>query len=152
MTNDGDNDILKSSLEARGNNRYKQNPKTGKLEGSYQSDYVEISAAGVNKFKKGFSDENLRNHWYGNTEKKIHSHIDEYPGFTMKQYAQRALELIQAPVGNGVLGYESKDNKIVRYDTKTNDYVKGNPKTGIATMFKPKAGKRYFDGRKLKEE
>ena len=34
---------------------------------------------------------------------------------------------------------------MVCYDKEANDYVAGDPRIGIATMFQPKAGKRYFN-------
>jgi len=40
---------------------------------------------------------------------------------------------------------------VIRYDVDTNDFVKGYPNSGIATMFKPKSKKKYFDNCKQKE-
>lgn len=100
---------------------------------------VKVSATGANKFKKGFSSKNLDAHWDGD-----HAHKDQYPNMTKKQYAERALDLIQQPVGGKVDGYQKNDGKIVRYDKESNDIVVGHPEKGIATMFKPKNGYKYF--------
>ena len=96
-------------------------------------------------FKKGFSYNNLKNHWYGNEEKRIHSHKNEYKGMSMKEYGERALSLIQKPT-NGIKGYTNGKGQVIRYDPKTNDFVKGNPQKGIATMFKPTNGYKYYKG------
>lgn len=81
-----------------------------------------------------------------------HDHSKEYPGWTKKQYAKRALELIQSPAdGKNILGYRIGTSTVVRYDIRTNDYVKGSPETGIATMFKPKKGSKYFHERYREE-
>lgn len=100
---------------------------------------IKVSATGANKFKKGFSSKNLDAHWDGD-----HAHKDQYPNMTKKQYAERALDLIQQPVGGKVDGYQKNDGKIVRYDKESNDIVVGHPEKGIATMFKPKNGYKYF--------
>lgn len=104
-----------------------------------------ISATGANRFEKGFSEKNLARHWKGGSS----DHSGQYPGFTKEQYAQRALELVQQPVGGNIHGYKTAKGQVVRYDSVTNDYVVGIPKKGIGTMFKPSSGKRYFD--RLKE-
>lgn len=107
----------------------------------------EISTLGRNEFVRGFSEHNLNEHWGGS-----HDHSSEYPGFTKEQYSARALELVQSAAdGENILGYKSSDGKIIRYDVKENDFVKGNPNIGIATMFKPKAGVRYFNNKKQVE-
>lgn len=48
----------------------------------------------------------------------------------MKGYGRLALDLVQKPVGNGIVGHKTKDGFVVRYNTKTGDFVKGNPKHG----------------------
>lgn len=87
---------------------------------------------------------------YGFTNEKrrrihIEKHLHEYPGFTEEQYIAHAMELIQKPTGNGILGHIDKDGIITRYDVRTNDYVKGRPDRGIYTMYKPVDGKAYYD-------
>ena len=143
--------IIKSSPEERFNDKHDE---LGRF-----AEKIYVSATGPNEFSKGFSSTNLSNHWYGSDT--VHSHAEEYRGFTMEQYAQRALELIQKPVGKNILGYRTKENEVVRYDIETNDFVKGNPLKGIKTMFKPHKGIDYFkklkaresyDDNKLKEE
>ena len=99
-----------------------------------------VSATGSNHFEKGFSKSNLRAHWGGS-----HGHKDQYPDMTKQEYAERALDLIQKPTGDAILGYKNASGQIVRYDKSTNDFVKGKPDMGIATMFKPKDGEAYFN-------
>lgn len=102
---------------------------------------AEISAVGANKFEKGFSKHNLDEHWGG-----THDHSAEYPGYTKEQYAERALELVQSAAdGKNVLGYKNSCGQVVRYDINKNDFVIGRPSEGIATMFKPKRKRKYFD-------
>lgn len=105
------------------------------------------SATGANKFENGFTRKNLDRH--------MERHGKEYPGFTAEQYNQYALDLIQQPVSNDVLGYLAKDGAVVRYRISTNDFVKGYTDGGIATLYKPKgnpeAGKEYYM-RQMKKE
>lgn len=108
--------------------------------GNLQSSPSEVSATGENKFEKGFSKKNLDKHWDGSS-----SHKNQYSGMTKKQYSERALELIQKPVGKDIRGYKNKLDEVVRYDKKTNDFVKGNPSKGIKTMFKPADGEKYYE-------
>ena len=114
-------------------------------------DFSYISAAGPNEFEKGFSSTNLANHWYGNEKPKISSHKAEYEarGYDMKGYAQRALELVQMPVGGNIMGYKTSKGEVVRYDKSSKDYVKGNHKLGIKTMFT--ATEDYYLRRKAKD-
>ena len=109
------------------------------------------SAKGANKLKvKGFkSKQHLNNHWQNGR-----THKEEYikEGITTKeQYAARALELAEMPVGNGILGYKTKEGHICRYDAAKNDYVKADINKGIRTMFKPDEGKEYYQ-RMLRKE
>lgn len=119
------------------------------LTGGGKSDKMQssqkVSATGANRFEKGFSKNNLDRHWKDGSS----DHSAEYPGWTKEQYANRALELVQKPVGGNIYGYKNKAGQVVRYDSDANDYVAGIPEKGIATMFKPSSGKRYFD--RLKE-
>lgn len=100
---------------------------------------------GINTFSKGFSQHNLDVHF----DKR---HGKEYPNMTKEQYAERALELIQLPIGGNILGYTTKQNRIVRYDIKTNDFVSGNPDIGIATMMKLNNGIERFNYLKKRDE
>lgn len=143
-----------------------QDPKTGKMMGSTSEkgvdksvksdiikssdDFEYISATGPNEFKRGFDAYNLADHWYGGNG--MHSHKDEYPNMTMRQYADRALNLIQMPTSDNILGFKTKSGKVARYDIKENDFVIGSPKTGINTMFKPKRGIEYFYDKKKEAE
>ena len=113
-------------------------------------DYYEfISASGPNEFDFGFSSYNLSDHWYGS--ETIHSHKAEYEkrGMDMKQYGERALELVQMPTSKTVLGYKDKDGCVIRYDTVSKDFVKGHPKKGIKTMFEAELS--YYERQKQKD-
>lgn len=96
----------------------------------------QVSEAGANKFTKGFGHNNLKVH--------VAKHLVEYPDMNESQYAQRALTLIQLPVGGDIHGHINSKGQLIRYDAKTNDFVKGNPGIGIATMFKPTDGMDYY--------
>ena len=120
---------------------------TGEHESSTMKSSKSVSATGANRFEKGFSSVNLSRHFGGGGSS---DHSTQYPEFTKEQYAQRALDLIQSPAdGKRILGYKNAQGQVVRYDKEANDYVAGDPRIGIATMFKPKAGERYFN--RLKE-
>ena len=100
------------------------------------------SPSGANEFiVRGFkSKQSFNNHW--------RDHGEQYPGFTLEQYEQRALELIEEPVGGNILGHIDKVGVLIRYDKATNDFVKGLPIKGVFTMFKPDDGINYYETRK----
>jgi hypothetical protein len=104
-----------------------------------------LSATDANYLLPGFTQANLDNH-FGSGLPSDHS--SQYPDFTKEQYAQRALELVRSPVGDGIEGYKAThgifSGSIVRYDTSTNDWVRGTP-YGITTMFKPNDKAMYFE-------
>lgn len=103
-----------------------------------------INSTGRNTIRYGFSRENLDRHW--------NEHKNMYPRMTKKQYAARALDLVQSAAdGKNILGYATKAGAVVRYDVKANDYAKGYPNGGITTMFKPTLGIEYFYKWKHKE-
>ncbi|GHV57418.1 hypothetical protein FACS1894216_21940 [Synergistales bacterium] len=64
----------------------------------------------------------------------------------------KAHSLIQKPVGGDILGYQTKDGKIVRYDKATNDFVSGDPSRGVATMMKLTDGENRFNYLKSRDE
>ena len=106
---------------------------------------VEASPSGNNEFHvKGFKNrQHLMNHWK--------EHGFQYSGFSKEQYAIRALELIQSPVGKDILGHIDRNGVIIRYDKKSNDFVKGKPSKGIFTMFKPNEGIDYYLNQKRED-
>lgn len=109
------------------------------------------SSTGPNILKvKGFKNKQaLNNHWQNGR-----THAEEYKkdGITTKeQYVKRAVELAEKPVGNGVLGYKTKDGLICRYDVEKNDYVKASIDKGIKTLFKPIGEMDYYNLRKKVE-
>ena len=158
LTSDTDRSIMESGKivldggPGSGNHGHEGIP--GQVGGSAPSDgsaseTTVSSATGANKFAAGSSPRNLDAHWEGSS--RAHSHKEEYPDFSKEQYAERALELIQKPVAGNVFGYKTANGEICRYDEETNDYVKGHPDKGIKTMFKPRNGKQYYEGRKSAE-
>lgn len=106
-----------------------------------------ISATGENKFKKGFTKNNLEVHFGVNGK-----HTKEYPGWTKEKYNEEALKLVQSATSDDILGYKRKDGSVVRYRISTNDYVAGYPNDGIATMYKPRDGIAYYNRRLKKED
>lgn len=117
--------------------------ESGKLKSSES-----VSATGANRFERGFSEKNLARHM------KKHGGTD-YPKLTPEEYNQRALDLVQSPTGNDVLGYKTANGAVVRYRISTNEFVKGYPKGGVATMYKPKGehskGLKYYYQQETKE-
>ena len=105
---------------------------------------IEVSPTGTNRFvKRGFANkQKLNNHWK--------DHGKEYIGWNKAQYHKEALALIESSVDSDVLGHVDKDGVIIRYRLSTNDFVKGTIERGIRTMFKPKEGRKYYDG--MREE
>ena len=147
---------------------YIQDPETGLMMGSTpeggesssdvdggespgKSETSKPSATGANKFTvRAFkSKQQLQNHW--NNGRTHQAEYAEDGIFTAKEYEQRALELIESPCGDTILGYANGNGAICRYDVVKNDYVKGNPSKGVFTMFKPEKGRAYFDEMKKKE-
>nr|DAQ67846.1 MAG TPA: Portal [Caudoviricetes sp.] len=106
-----------------------------------KSDSVAPSPSGANRLQvRGFANkQRLMNHW-----KNGRTHREEYPGFTMEQYVERAVRLAEMPTGGDILGHIDKDGIVVRYDRKENDFVKANVKKGIRTLFKPVDGEAYY--------
>lgn len=106
-----------------------------------KSDNVTPSPSGSNRLQvRGFSSrQKLMNHW-----KNGRTHQEEYPGFTMEQYVERAVRLAEMPTGGDILGHIDKDGIVVRYDRKENDFVKASVKKGLLTMFKPTTGEDYY--------
>ena len=72
-------------------------------------------------------------------------HSKQYPEFAKEDYAKRALELVQKPLGENVLGYKNEQGQIIRYDKEMNGFVKGHTNQGINTMFKPKNDEKYYE-------
>lgn len=99
------------------------------------------SPSGANMFiVRGFKNQQkLMNHWQNGR-----THRDEYPNFIIGQYVQRALELLEQPVSENILGHADKYGHVIRYDKMTNDFAKGHPYKGIITMFKPEDGEEYY--------
>ncbi|BDR73344.1 hypothetical protein K144316041_20520 [Clostridium tetani] len=120
-----------------GSGNFEHEGRPGQIGGSGEGGKSNKDLDGENKFQRGFSEHNLNVHF-----KK---HENEYPEFSKEEYAARALELIQKPISENILGYKTNKNRIVRYDINTNDFVSGNPQIGIATMMKLNNGIKRFN-------
>ena len=113
-------------------------PQTSATAGSSQA-----SPSEANDFKvKGFYSKKKLGEHYGR-------HGKEYPGLTKKQYEEKALELVQKPVGGSIIGHVQKNGVVVRYDTSTGDLAAGKPDEGGRTLHK--RTRREYD-KKLKED
>ena len=111
---------------------------------------TEIDDTAAHILVKGFVEPDLTNHWEGSDH--AHSHKDQYKGMTKEQYAQRAQELAEMPVGGNIRGFAIlNQNVIVRYDVKNNDFVMAHIHQGVITMFKPDRKADYFSGEYRKE-
>lgn len=117
-----------------------RNKKTGKFVYNGGSKSPSPTGANVLEVQGFYSKAKLNNHWKDHEKQYIKDGIT-----TKEQYLQRALELVQSPVGGSIKGHLTKEGHIVRYDEKTNDFVKANIKKGIITMFKPDEGKIYYE-------
>ena len=60
---------------------------------------------------------------------------NQYTDLNVKQYKQKALDLIQSEVGGDILGYRTDGGKIVRWNKATNDYATAWLDGDIKTMF-----------------
>ena len=110
---------------------------------------IEVSPTGTNRFvKRGFANkQKLMNHW-----KNGRTHADEFPEIhTAKEYEQKALELIEKPVGGSILGHIDSHGNVIRYDRNTNTFVKGDPSKGIRTMYRPPDGEEYYQTQRAED-
>lgn len=130
-------DTLPATDGGKGSGNFGHQGRPGEIGGSGEGGKSNKDLDGENKFQRGFSEHNLNVHF-----KK---HENEYPEFSKEEYAARALELIQKPISENILGYKTNKNRIVRYDINTNDFVSGNPQIGIATMMKLNNGIKRFN-------
>lgn len=146
---------LERTLSGQGQNisestSSEQDPSTGETRNSHG-----VSPSGRNHFEvRGFASIQKRNnHWFGDDEK----HVKRREAYakdgitTVEQFGDRALELVESPVGGSVIGHADGHGNVIRYDRDKNDFVKGNPQKGIYTMFKPENGEEYYK-EKLKED
>lgn len=111
-----------------------------------------VSSQGENKFSKGFSKSNLRDHWgSGGPHDHSEEFIKEGKITTAEQYESYALKLIQMPCEGHILGYTNKKGQVCRYNMDENIYVVGHPSLGIASMHMPADGFSYFERNRDKE-
>lgn len=109
---------------------------------SAHGDTIATSPTGANKFiVRGFRNrQKLMNHWHNGR-----AHRDEYPELeTAEAYEQKALELLELPVGGDILGHVDGHGNVIRYNRLTNDFAKGNPQRGIRSMYRPVNGEAYY--------
>ena len=129
------------------------------VSGHYSSPYPieEISARGVNKPCKGFSEKGLKKH-------KESRHKEQYAHLTDEQYEKRAIRLLSKKCGEHIDGYRCSDGAVCRFNKLTGEYAKGYPGGDIKTCFYPTDPKsedrtkidldyarRYFDREKERE-
>ena len=141
-----DDDIEREIDEETG--RLARNPKTGKSERTeslkydeWYKKYVDVVDEkvdkGYNKYKRFYSDKSLNNHFL--------KHSSDYPDFNVKEYLNRAIELLNSDISDVVLGFDSEDGFVYRYDTITNDLAIGKKDNHISTLFKPERGMDYYN-------
>lgn len=97
----------------------------------------ERSDKAYNKYKRFYSDKSLNNHFL--------KHSSDYPDFNVKEYLNRAIELLNSDISDVVLGFDSEDGFVYRYDIITNDLVIGKKDKYISTLFKPERGRDYYN-------
>lgn len=99
---------------------------------TYRSPYPieQISARGVNKPCKGFTQEALARH-------KQSKHATQYAGMTDEQYNQHAINLLKKPCGQDIDGYRCSDGSVCRFNKITGEFAKGYPGGDIRTCFFP---------------
>lgn len=120
-------------------------------------DAAEFAMAGGQNGQKEFTDGGNRgiikaNRFASNDLLKQHldKHLKEYGNFTEQQYIDRAVELLNAPPEGNIKGFSGQNGKIYRYDIENNDFAVKNPDGTIATLFKPKAGMKYWKAQEEK--
>lgn len=136
--------ITQSDEGNKNSGNYGHEGVKGQVGGSAPTGKSGVSAKGANTFKvQGFKNKQaLNNHWSNGR-----THREEYlpDGITTaEQYEKRAIELIQMPCDENILGYKNSLGQIIRYDRQKNDFVKGSPEKGVFTMFKPEDGEDYY--------
>lgn len=94
-----------------------------------------LSPTGANIFQvQGFrSKQKLNNHW---GDHGLKQYQDDPDVNSKEDYLNRALALVQSPVGGNIMGHIDGNGNVIRYDTIKEDFVKGNPLKGVYTMFK----------------
>ena len=119
--------------------------KNDSTEGSAHAKII-VSPTGTNNFvKRGFaSKQKLMNHW-----KNGRTHAEEFPEIkTAQEYEQKALELLEMPVGDNILGHVDAYGNVIRYNRETNTFAKGSPLKGIRTMYRPPDGEKYYQAQR----
>ena len=75
----------------------------------------------------------------------FNKHKSEFPGWTEKQYLQRARELLAAPLKDGEPeDIQRSDRSISRYCYAKNEFVASTADGNIRTFFRPSHGKEYW--------
>ena len=143
-----DESLTEDGGPGSGNHGHKGVP--GKVGGSAPTP----SARGSNPGPVGFEHKKT-------AEWKLKKHSEGYEGVTLKEFEQRAIELLSKPCDKDIDGYLKGDGSIVRFDKSTGDVAIGYPGSYVKTMFNPgynKGGKfdleraiRYFEKHKAEE-
>ena len=72
-------------------------------------------------------------------------HLKEYDNITLEAYRDRAIALVNTPVGDGIEGFTGKNGYVLRYDSLNNDFASAKPSGIVETLFKPKQGRAYWE-------
>ena len=80
----------------------------------------------------------LNNHW--------NKHSNEFPEeFSNKaEYFEYSINLLESSTSDTIPGHINRLGQIIRFDKEKNLFVKGSIEKGIFTMFRPKAGVKYY--------
>ena len=71
--------------------------------------------------------------------------MKEYDNITLEAYRDRAIALVNTPVGDGIEGFTGKNGYVLRYDSLNNDFASAKPSGIVETLFKPKQGRAYWE-------
>jgi SPP1 gp7 family putative phage head morphogenesis protein len=72
-------------------------------------------------------------------------HLKEYGNISLEAYRDKAITLLNTPVGDGIEGFTNKNGHVFRYDSINNDFASAKPSGIVETLFKPKQGRAYWE-------
>ncbi len=103
---------------------------------------MDVSPSGANIFLvRGFANrQKLMNHWQNGR-----THQNEFPEIkSVEEYEQKAIELLEMPVGGDILGHVDGNGNVIRYNKEKNEFAKGKPDKGARTYMRPTNGIQYY--------
>lgn len=108
-----------------------------------------INASGRNKFPEWVfkNHSKAKNHYYDHQVK-----LQEAGIYSYEDYLRVSKDVIESPVGSGVLGHANNMKQIIRYDVERNLFVKGNPDRGVFTSFVPEGKPGAYYKEMLEED